>query len=307
MDAAPVAPRPPPPVAVLRSNNNIDHLRYLAAVSIDPPSMGLSPMEVCCIMGHWSSLPLSADPWGMPRNHLLPDGTSRLVAIDPALPFSLPPELSGLDRSSLPASFFRRSPTVARAYDAAVSLYLSLRGAPAALPLGLHLRRLMTIVSGVEIVPPGRPDGGRRLQLAERSLRPLSHRWARLYEARPVPAPSLGQAFSRDTAVGLAYLPDRDFAALLGRAIDVPVPEADAAGNGPLSDSDNDLPPSSVDRLLAALFRSELGLEDALSTEIPHHTATIRRVERLETAATFLLSWVRTCAALVESRAFADE
>ena len=304
----PGALRAPPPVYVLASPLRAPHWDWLEAAAIKLPRMGISPMEACAIMGHWSARPASEDPWGLPRLHRLPSDdpqdSTRLILGLRSDPFVLPLELRGRSRDSFPASFFRRSPLTTKAFEAATSLYLSLRNVEHPLPLGLHLMRLMTAISGVIVSPPAFPEVVRERHGAERGIRALAHRAARLFAAGPARAPTLQEALH-----SALHLRDADFDALVGSPADPgdPLPYEDGHSD-PGSESDADLltmAPAdvAVNRVLAALFRTEAGLEEALAE--PRSFAGHPRLERLERLVTLLTAWVRSSADLAE-RALAD-
>ena len=304
----PGALRAPPPVYVLASPLRAPHWDWIEESTIKLPLMGISPMEACAIMGHWSARPSSEDPCGLPRLHLLPaddpQDLTRLILGLRSDPFVLPFELRGRSRDSFPASFFRRSPLTATACEAATSLYLSLRNVEHPLPLGLHLMRLMTAISGVIVSPPAFPEVVRERHSAERGIRALAHRAARLFAAGPARAPTLHEALHE-----ALHLRDADFDALVGSPADPsdPLPYEDGHSD-PGSESDEvlltlALADVAVNQVLSALFRTEVGLEEALAE--PRPFAGHARLARLERLVTLLTAWVRSSADLAQ-RALTD-
>jgi len=282
-----------------------DYLRETLTI----PRIGLAPLEACAIMDRWSTLPASADPWGFPRLHSLPNGSSRLVLGARADPFCLPWLLRRSPRDSFPASFFRRSQSTATAFDAAVSIFLTLRTAGTDLPLGVILARLMTAISGVAQLPSGFSPEIRGFRGAERSIRPLAHRLARLVFDEP------GRPLSLDEALHSAlYLDDSAFSALAPTPPGSPGGAAYSDGHSdPMSDPEDDraaLPPGEAtnDRLLDALFRVEAGLTEALA-EPTMPVIMLRaqhRFARLERITARLGAWVQGCAALAAARTLPD-
>ena len=261
-------------------------------------------MEACAIMGHWSTLPASADPGGLPRLHLFPGGTSHLIVGVRSDPFGLPAELRGRPRDTFPASFFRRSQRTATAFDAAVAIFLALRAAETALPLGIILSRLMTAVSGVALLPSAFPGIVRGRQGAERTIRPLAHRLCRLVMDAPDGAVSM-----HDALHSVLYLPAAEFHGLTGAPPPLGSPAYSDGHSSLMSDSEDDrfgLPSGEAvtDRVLGALFRTEAGLVEALAE--PPTLNGHARLTRLERITTRLGDWVRGCAELAEARATAD-
>ena len=284
---------------MLSSNHEVVHAEYLRSTALTLPRMGISPMEVCAIMSHWSSHPMDNDMWGLPRLHFMPDGSSRLLFGVTTDRFLLPAELRGRPRDSFPAAFFRRSLLTARAFDAAASIYLSLRLVSPALPLGKHLLRLMTAISGVQILPSIFPGVVGGLQGADRSIRVLAHRTAHLLDMDLDRAPTLHAALHVAPS-----LPPDEFSELIGAPLTPMSPPGAADYSSPLSSSDEgrvDLPPgeATANRIWDALFRTEAGLAEAISEPTP--AGAHQRIARLERVVSHLAEWVRGCAALADN------
>jgi hypothetical protein len=150
-----------------------------------------------------------------------------------------------------------------RAFDAATSVYLNSRLVSQALQLGTHLLRLMTAISGVQILPSIFPGVVGGLQGADRSFRVLAHRAARLLDLGLDRAPTLHMALHV-----APNIPPGEFADLIGAPLTPMSPPREGGHSEPLSDSEEDrlaLHPgeANTDRILDALFRTEDGLAEA--------------------------------------------
>jgi hypothetical protein len=203
----------------------------------------------------------------------------------------LPAELRGRAWDTYPAAFFRRSLLTARAFDAATSIYLNLRLVSSALPLGTHLLRLMTTISGVQIFPSIFPGVVGGLQGADRSIRVLAHRAAHVLRLDL----GLDRAPTLHMALHVAlHVPPGEFDDLNGAQLTTMSPLYEAGHSDPMSDSEEDRlalnsGEANTDRIPArdALFRTEAGLAEAISE--PPQAGGHQRIARLERVVTHLL------------------